>query len=591
LSKAKQLTLNLTAPTAPAVGLLTLCAMSILVGAVTGAGAVFLRGLIGLIHNLFFLGKFSLAYDATQVGPPGPWGPFVILAPVIGGLIVVYLVKNFAPEAKGHGVPEVIDAIYYNGGRIRPVVVVIKSLASALSIGSGASVGREGPIIQIGSGIGSLVGQLRRLPSWQTITLVAAGTGAGIAATFNTPLGAVMFAIEITLPELSARTLLPVVLATGAATYVGRAFFGLSPAFIVPMQHVSSFLSVTNLEIVPLHLLIGALCGLAAAGFIRLLYWSEDFFDAMPGNPYSRNIVGMLLLGVLMYGMLLVFNDYYVAGVGYSTIQGILTGRLDLIWLFALLFCAKLAATCLSLGSGASGGIFSPSLFMGATVGGFFGAGVQLLWPNIGFGPMQFAVIGMAAMVAGGMGAAMTGILMIFEMTSDYNLIVPVIMAVAVSIGVRRALVNENIYTLKLARRGHGIPKDRHSHMFMIRHARETMTAIDGVVPFDAITDPERRVPSGEDRMRYVVVSAGNRIAGVLPLAALGRSDAGHYLIRRYILARENDFLQNVMERMRMRNRRVALVASGGRIPRPANITGVITAEQIGHSVLGDIWA
>ncbi len=583
-------TLTRPAPSAPAVGLLTLCILSILVGAVTGVGAVFLRGLIGLIHNVFFLGKFSLAYDATHISPASPWGPFVILAPVIGGLIVVYLVKNFAPEAKGHGVPEVIDAIYYNGGRIRPVVVVIKSLASALSIGSGASVGREGPIIQIGSGIGSLVGQIRRLPSWQTITLVAAGTGAGIAATFNTPLGAVMFAIEITLPELSARTLLPVVLATGAATYVGRAFFGVSPAFIIPIEHVPNFLSVTSLEIVPLHLLIGALCGLAATLFIRVLYWSEDFFDELPGNAYTRNIIGMLSLGVLMYGSFLLFNDYYVAGVGYSTIQGILTGRLDIIWLFALLFVAKLAATCLSLGSGASGGIFSPSLFMGAAVGGFFGAAVHALWPEVGFGPMQFAVIGMAAMVAGGMGAAMTGILMIFEMTSDYNLIVPVIMAVAVSIGVRRTLLSENIYTLKLARRGHRIPKDRHSHMFMIRHARETMSPVEAVVPLSDIADPARREEGAASDRQFVIVSKGNRIAGILPAAALGRSDAAEYLIRRYVVARENDFLQNVMERMRMRNRRVAVVASTGRIPRPATISGVITAEQIGSSVLGDVW-
>jgi CIC family chloride channel protein len=179
--------------------------------------------------------------------------------------------------------------------------------------------------------------------------------------------------------------------------------------------------------------------------------------------------------------------------------------------------------------------------------------------------------------------------MMIFEMTGDYHLIVPLIVAVAVAIGVRRALVTENIYTLKLARRGHRIPKDRHSHMFMIRHARETMTPVNEVVPLEDIADPGLRPAASKKGAQFVVVSTGNRIAGVLPSAALGRPDAATYLIRRYVLAREDDFLQSVMERMRMRDRRVALVARDARIPRPGNITGVITSEQIGHSVLGDI--
>ena len=151
--------------------------------------------------------------------------------PVIGGIFVTFLITNFAPEARGHGVPEVMDAIYYKEGIIRPIVALIKSLASALAIGTGAAVGREGPIIQIGASLGSTLGQMIRMAPWQRITLVAAGAGAGIAATFNTPIGGVMFAIELMMPELSARTFLPVALATGAATFIGRIFLGLQPAF------------------------------------------------------------------------------------------------------------------------------------------------------------------------------------------------------------------------------------------------------------------------------------------------------------------------------------------------------------------------
>ncbi len=210
------------------------------VGIITGIGAVFFRALIALIHNVAFLGKFSIAFDANQFTPREPLG--TLHHPGAGDrrAIVVFLVDNFAPEARGHGVPEVLDAIYYKEGKIRPVVAAIKSLASAFSIGTGAAVGREGPIIQIGATLGSSLGQMIHMAPWQRITLVAAGAGAGIAATFNTPIGGVMFAIELMLPELSARTFLPVALATGAATFIGRIFLGLQPAFVVPPALLSA---------------------------------------------------------------------------------------------------------------------------------------------------------------------------------------------------------------------------------------------------------------------------------------------------------------------------------------------------------------
>ena len=204
------------------VNLLIFSLIAVFVGIVTGFGAVLFRALISLVHNAMFFRTLSTSYDASIYTPASPWGVLVILVPVIGGMVVVFLVKTFAPEARGHGVPEVMDAIFYNEGRIRPVVAAVKSLASALAIGSGAAVGREGPIIQIGASLGSSLGQLIRLEAWQRITLVAAGAGAGIAATFNTPIGGVIFAIELMMPEVSTRTFLPVALATGTATFVGR---------------------------------------------------------------------------------------------------------------------------------------------------------------------------------------------------------------------------------------------------------------------------------------------------------------------------------------------------------------------------------
>src|ERR1700761_5879174 len=264
-----------SAPTATArderrVSLFTLCLMALGVGIMTGVGAVLLRALIGLIHNFMINGVFKIPYDANILEGTSRWGNWVILSPILGGLVVVYLVARFAPEAKGHGVPEVMDSVFYKGGNIRGMVALIKSLASALSIGSGASVGREGPIIQIGSALGSAFSQAIGLSTGQKVQLLPAGAGAGIAATFNTPLGGVLFAIEILLPEVSNRTFLPVVVATGAATTIGRILIGPDPAFAVPnvqFPMVASF----NVQEAIAFVLLGLLCGVAAWAFIRLL--------------------------------------------------------------------------------------------------------------------------------------------------------------------------------------------------------------------------------------------------------------------------------------------------------------------------------
>src|SRR5579863_4154145 len=258
------------------LGRLSLVALSL--GIVTGFGAVLFRDLIGLIHNLLFAGQAQIHYDANIFTAPSPWGAMVILVPVLGAVGVTFLVTNFAPEAKGHGVPEVMDAIYYKAGVIRPVVALVKSLASALAIGSGSSVGREGPIIQIGSALGSTLGQLVRMPAGQRIALVAAGAGAGIASTFNTPIGGVMFAIELMLPEVSVETFLPVAIATGTATFVGRFFVGAQPAFAVPHLAPISVEAASAL-ILWLYALLGAVTGVAAAAFTRGLHWAEDIFD------------------------------------------------------------------------------------------------------------------------------------------------------------------------------------------------------------------------------------------------------------------------------------------------------------------------
>lgn len=578
------------------VNLFVLSVLAFLIGIATGYGAVGFRALIGAIHNLFFTGQLAWHYDANAFTEPSPWGVLIILVPVIGALAVTWLVETFAPEARGHGVPEVMDAVYHKGGAIRPVVAIIKSFASALSIGTGGSVGREGPIVQIGSAIASSVGGWLRLESSQRIALVAAGAGGGIAATFNTPLGGVLFAIELILPEVSMRTFLPVAISTGMATLIGRAYFGFQPAFRLPDAILAFETGVAFLPIVAFAIL-GLVIGLAATLYIRAIYWSEDFFEEHIRNRYLRHASGMLALGIMLYFMVTYLGHYYIEGVGYATIQALLNGQLTTLWLLALLFVAKLVATSLTLGSGASGGVFSPALFLGATLGGVVGGLLQQMFPGVpGINVPAFAMVGMAAMVGGASGASMTGIVMIFEMTRDYDIVTPMIIAVAISLGIRRLFLADNIYTMKLTRRGSYIPQSLHANMFLVRRAADLMLTDALVLPDTLrVADYFERHES-DDAEHHVVVTRDTHIVGVVTphavLLAMRADNAEEPLtlggIARtdFVLARAADVMYDVIDRMSRREAGIAVVVDNTRlVPRADSVLGVITRDQIADAV------
>lgn len=580
----------------PRPGLVQLSLLALVVGVVTGLGAVAFRDLIGFIHNLFFTGQLSLHYDANLFTPPAPWGALVVLVPVIGAVLVTFLVSNFAPEAKGHGVPEVMDAIYFKGGVIRPVVALVKSLASALAIGTGSSVGREGPIIQIGSALGSTLGQIVQMPAGQRITLVAAGAGAGIAATFNTPIGGVMFAIELMMPEVSVSTFLPVALATGAATFIGRWALGDQPAFQVPTLAPMAT-DGRALIVLLLFAVLGAITGLAAAGFIRSLHLVEDAFDRIKSR-YLRHMLGMLIVGLLMYVLFRWFGQYYVDGVGYATVEAILTNQQTTFWLLGLLFVCKVLATSLSLGSGSSGGIFSPSLFMGATLGGSFAAMLSSAGFPIPLSIPAFAMVGMGAMVGGGTGAVMTAVVMIFEMTRSYDIIMPMIVAVAMSVGVRRVLSRENIYTLKLVRRGRVIPKALHANLFLVRPARDIMDPDVLVIPAETSLDDFLRDPQHDGRLRHIVVTKDGRLHGALRIntglrrgleTARTAVTLGDVASRHFVVVGEDAVVFDVIERMWRKHGTMAVVMSGRGVPRGDDVVGVITKEHVADSVASSV--
>ena len=555
--------------------------LAVLVGVVAGFGAVVFRCMIAVIHNLAFLGKPSFVYDANTHTPLGPWDVYAIFIPVIGAAVVAFLVKNFAPEAKGHGVPEVMDAIYYNDGKIRPIVSIIKSIASSISIGTGGAVGREGPIVQIGSSFGSTVGKLFHLTPQQTITLVACGAAGGISATFNTPLGGILFAIELMLPEFSARTFIPVAISTAVATFISTIFLGSSPAFIVPSYTLKS-----PIEFV-FYAGLGVFIGVSAVVFIESIYKLEDIFESLKGNYYTRHMVGMLFVGILGYLFMRKFHHYYILGVGYSTVSDVLLNTLTDPAFLVTLALSKLLVTSITLGSGGSGGIFSPSLFLGATIGGMYGVLINHVIPGLTASPAAYAIVGMAGMVAGGTGATVTAVVMTFEMTRNYHVILPIIITAAIADGIRRSICPDSIYTRKLVRRGHFIPDVFQMNILMIKRVKEVMnTKIIAVTEDESvanlITDCAQT-----DVMSFVVTDRNkDKVKGIVTMKyALGIKDkdipVSNIMKRDFVCAKEDEMVFTVLTKMILKDSPGAVVTKTGKCERVSDIVGMLPKERI----------
>lgn len=579
------------------ISFFVLSLLSIVIGAAAGFGAVIFRAMVAFAHNLMFTGKLSLTYDASIHTPPSIWGVFVILVPVAGAAGVAYLVKKFAPETKGTGVPEVIDSIYYNKGIVSPFKAGIKSVASALSLGSGASVGREGPIIQIGSAFGSMIGQILPMSAWQRITLVAAGAGGGIAATFNTPVGGMLFATEIMLHEVSVRTLVPVAISSATGAYIGQNFFSAHPAFEVPFFKEFS-IHIANPWVLISYIGLGVIAGLFSAVSIKTIYSFEDFFDKhIPGNYFSRHMFGMLIVGVIMYFMMRIWGQYYVEGVGYATIQDVLTGKLSVLYLLVLLAFLKTLVLSLSLGSGASGGVFSPHLYIGATIGGAYGIFLGHLFPNLPFSAPAFAVAGMAGVIGGSTGAAIAAIIMIFEMTVDYSALIPMTITVAVSYGVRRYFVEETIYTLKLVRRGRFMPKALQTNFYLLKQAKKVMKTNFSIIEAAVSLNDFAHLVSSHRNITHFLVEDEGKIAGYLTRdAALevyrknGNSGTIPALMREDYLAISGDRpLSDIVEGLRSSKASIVLVTTENGPATAGNVSGFITKDLIVDSMEDDL--
>jgi CIC family chloride channel protein len=406
------------------------------IGVGGGFGAVGFRYLIRLVQRFAFS---TWDYNLAAVEAM-PWY-FLIFIPAAGGLLIYPLITRLAREAKGHGVPEVMEAISLRSGQIRPRIVLVKAFASAICIGTGGSVGREGPIVQIGSAFGSTVGQILRLSATQVRTLVGCGAAVGIVGTFNAPIAGSLFAVEVILGDFGVPQFTPIVIASVVSTIVSRRFLGDMPAFTVPPYEL-----VSAYELIP-YALLGVMAAFVGVGFSTLLYKTEDLFEEARIPGFTKPLIAGLILGSLA-----VFFPH-ILGVGYETITMALAGKMAWYLLLALIFL-KLAATSITLGSGGSGGIFAPSLFLGSMTGGFLGMMVPHFMPFGSGGPGAYAMVGMGAVVAATTHAPLTAMIIIFEMTGDYKIIPPLMAACVISTILATRLKTTSIYTEKLTRRG-----------------------------------------------------------------------------------------------------------------------------------------
>jgi len=406
------------------------------IGITTGFAGVSFQYLIYGIQDLFEL------LHQWSAGLPGWAWAGIVAAPIIGGAIVGPLIFKFAPEARGHGVPEVMAAVLTKGGFIRPRVVLVKSLASAITIGSGGSVGREGPIVQIGSTIGSTIGHLLHLPPRLMRTFVACGAAGGIAATFNAPIAGSLFAVEIILGDFGFTQLGPIVVSAVTATVISRGMIGDFAAFEVP-----KYALVNPFELVP-YVGLGLACGVVAVVFIRMLDKMENLFDQkIKLHDAAKPALGGLVIGVIGIQFPQIF------GVGYEAVDTALHGEMSILLLMGLVI-VKLVATTTTLASGGSGGIFAPSLFLGAMLGGTIGTVANIFMPSITASSGAYALVGMAAMVGATTHAPITAIVIIFELTNDYKIILPLMISTIIAVLTSSTLWRESIYTHKLQRKG-----------------------------------------------------------------------------------------------------------------------------------------
>jgi len=548
----------------------SLLVLGAVVGLAGGLGAVGFRYVIGLFQTL----SYGSTGELLDLVAESPWY-LRILVPALGGLVVGPTVYFFAREAKGHGVPEVMEAVALKRGVIRKRVVFIKTLVSAICIGTGGSVGREGPIVQIGSAVGSTIGQLFNVSFNRMKILVGCGAAAGIAATFNAPLAGSMFAFEIVLDEFAITVFSPIIISAVTATAVSRHFLGDVPAFLVPAYKLISPWELS------LYGALGFFCAFVAVSFTTLLYRVEDAFESLKFPEYLKAPLGGLLIGLM--GLWLP----HILGVGYGAID--LALEQQLAWqVMAVLIIYKILATSVTIGSGGSGGIFAPSLFIGSMVGGLYGAIVHSVFPGVTASSGAYSIVGMGGVVSATTHGPLSAILILFEMTGDYKIILPLMITCIISCMMARWFLTDSIYTLKLSRRGVNVRAGKDIHILSSIPVREVMNPDVETIPEGLGLDKLTEKISMSKYNSFPVVNDEGHLVGILSYADYRNAFLDEHLsdlivakdlaTRKVVTIRADANLHEALEKITTNDFSLLPVVSGD---DDSKLVGVITRRDI----------
>ena len=505
--------------------------VALIIGILAGFGAIFIRAMIKFITDMSFPGTQDLLTNIIET----PW-PRIVIVPAIGGLVVGPIIYFFAKEAKGHGVPEVMQSIILKTGIIRPRVAFVKAVTSAITIGTGGSVGREGPIVQIGSSVGSSVGQFFNVSGMRMKTFVGCGAAAGIAAAFNAPIAGALFAVEIILQDFAFLQFSPIVISSVMATVVSHHFEGNFAAFQVPLYQLRS-----PYELI-FYFFLAVISAVVAFIFIKVLYFTEDFFEERVSVPeYLQPVIGGLMIG----GIALLFPE--IMGIGYESINNALHGKT--IWYIAIMLVfVKIIATSLTLGSGGSGGIFAPSLFLGAMTGVFFGGFVNWLFPDITSGPGAYALVAMGGLVAATTHAPITAIIIVFELTNDYHIILPLMITCIISTIISTKLSRESIYTLKLVRRNILLKDGAEINVMKSLRVRDIyVSGVETINEDSTFDEVVNSVITGYGPY-YPVLSSRDKIIGIISLDDIKEHLYDKEMLQHLLIARDmvNENLETV---------------------------------------------
>ncbi len=485
--------------------LVQLSILAAIVGVIAGFVAYLLVSLIGLISNLVFFQRIGLEIPDLTNHNLGPW---VIVVTVVGGLIIGLMARYGTSKIRGHGIPEAMEAIVINRSRISPLVMLLKPLSAAIAIGTGGPFGAEGPIIQTGGAFGSIIGQFLHVTAAERKVLLACGAAAGMAATFSTPIAAVILAIELLLFEFKSRSFIPLVIATTLATTVHFGLMGRGP-----------MLEVNPLDFgipngLPFYLILGVICGIFAVGYSKALYWFEDLFERLPINSMWWPAIGGLVLGIVALFV------PRVLGVGYDNISGIINNEFPITVLLSIVIFKSLVLF-VTLGSGTSGGLLAPTFMVGAALGALFAMAVNAIFPEANLSPGAYALVGMAAVFGAASRATFTFIIFAFEITRDYNSILPLMMVCVIAELIALRFMKNSIMTEKLARRGLRIHQEYEADVMMQVSVADVMDIDPPTIPdtmliselADRIAKNDRELTR---RQGLIIVDKSGMLAGII---------------------------------------------------------------------------